>query len=73
MRFRTRSRRLETKIPLGLSAARKEVKSEYDLSQICSMVPRLRIMEVSSEEDVKVRGKVKSGGITFGDQRSRQT
>jgi len=34
---------VESKIPLDLSFADRQVESESDLAQICSMVPRLRI------------------------------
>ena len=40
---------IEAKIPLGLSPADGEVKSESDLSYICSMVPRLQVSIVASE------------------------
>ncbi len=42
---------VEVQVPLSLSAARREVEGKYDLSQICSMVPRLKITEVLNEED----------------------
>ena len=42
--------RVEAKIPLSLSAAKKEIEGKYDLSQICSMVPRLRVAGVLNEK-----------------------
>ena len=35
---------------LSLSAARREIEGKYDLSQICSMVPRLQVTGVLGEE-----------------------
>jgi len=46
---------VEVQVPLNLSAARREVEGKYDLSQICSMVPRLKITEVLNEEDDGLR------------------
>jgi regulator of sigma E protease len=37
---------VESKIPLDMSFANRQVDSEADLAQICSMVPRLRITAV---------------------------
>jgi membrane-associated protease RseP (regulator of RpoE activity) len=40
---------IESEINLVWAPGRKRVKEESDLSHVCSMVPRLRIAEVSSE------------------------
>jgi regulator of sigma E protease len=54
---------VESRIPLTISVARREVKSESDLSHICFMVPRLRITDVLSEEAGVGASNLKSGDI----------
>jgi regulator of sigma E protease len=48
LKARRADKLVEVVIPLHLSVAGSEVKSESDLSHICSMVPRLRVTAVAA-------------------------
>jgi regulator of sigma E protease len=50
--------RVEVSVPLALNNSRTEVKSESDLNHVCSLVPRLRITQVSTGPDALLAGDV---------------